>query len=70
MWGQKHQATIGKATTHQPQLQKRILCLPTTIYICVVLQSSIRHIDVWNCPKVMHKSIYTLLLVNDFARIA
>ena len=39
-------------------------------HTCVVLQSSIRHIGGWNSPKVMHKFKYTLLLVNDFARIA
>ena len=33
------------------------------------LQSSVRHIGSWNCPRVMHKSKYTYILVSYMRRL-
>ena len=49
-----------QVTTQQTRYLECVLySIFTYCHICLVLQSSINHIDGWNCPKFMHNSKYT-----------
>jgi len=54
LWVYKQQMTTTNSNVCTP-------CLPTAI--CVDLRSNVYHVGGWNCPKSMHKSKCTYILV-------
>jgi hypothetical protein len=50
--------SLDRVWVHQSKATSSNDCMSTFAnhHICVDLQSSVHHIDSWNCPKIMHKS--------------